>query len=54
MIDKVRPAGKMPDKPLSCEPLVDILKRKLHGEKGIARKWLRCKIKQLDKKLTKH
>lgn len=42
-----RPVGKMPDKPLSCEPLVEILKRKIKGEKGIARKWLRCKIKEL-------
>ena len=53
MTDKVRPIGKMPTKPLSCEPLVEILKRKMNGEKGIARKWLRCKIKQLDNKLTK-
>lgn len=53
MIDKVRPIGKMPIKPLSCEPLVEILKRKMRGEKGIARKWIRCKIKQLDTKLTK-
>jgi hypothetical protein len=49
----VKSPGKMPDKPLRCEELVDILKRKLKGEKGIARKWLRCKIKQLDMKLTK-
>jgi hypothetical protein len=45
--EKIRPIGKMPDKPLSCEPLVEILKRKMNGEKGIARNWLRCKIKEL-------
>jgi len=44
-----RKAGKMPDKPLSCEPLVEILKRKLNGERGIARKWLRCRIRELTK-----
>jgi hypothetical protein len=49
MTDKIRPIGKMPTKPLSCEPLVEILRRKMNGEKGIARKWLRCKLKQLTK-----
>jgi hypothetical protein len=39
----------VPDEPLSVEPLVEILKRKLKGEKGIARKWLKLKIKQLTK-----
>jgi hypothetical protein len=39
----------MSDEPLSVEPLVEILKRKLKGEKGIARKWLKAKIKQLTK-----
>ena len=48
-VDKVRPIGKMPTKPMSCVPLIEILERKLKGEKGIARKWLRCKIKQLSK-----
>jgi hypothetical protein len=37
----------VPDEPLSVEPLVDILRRKLRGEKGIARKWLKNKIKQI-------
>jgi hypothetical protein len=51
MTDKIRPAGKMPDKPLSCDILVEIWRQKLNGEKkflsGETRKWLRCKIKEL-------
>ena len=43
----IRPAGKMPDDPLPCEPLLSILKKKLKGERGIARKWIKCKIRQI-------
>jgi hypothetical protein len=44
---ETRKPGTMPDKPLSCEPLVEILKRKMKGEKGIARKWIKCKLREL-------
>ena len=39
--------GEMPDKPLPCEPLLSILRKKLKGERGIARKWIKCKIKEI-------
>ena len=52
-VDKARPPGKMPTKPLSCDVLIEIWRQKLNGEKkmlsGETRKWLRCKLKQLSK-----
>jgi hypothetical protein len=38
----------MPNKPLPCDDLIDVLKEKLKTQKkGIIRKWIKCKIKEL-------
>jgi hypothetical protein len=38
----------MPDKPLPCTPLIEVLEEKLKTHKrGVLRKWLKCKIREL-------
>ena len=44
----VIPAGVMPDKPLPVDTLVDVLKRRLRGEKDVSvRRFIRGKLKAL-------
>jgi hypothetical protein len=39
---------KMKDKKMSCLPLVKVLEEKLRTHrKGILRKWIKCKIREL-------
>jgi hypothetical protein len=48
--DKIRPAGKMPTKPIGCQTLIEVLEEKLKThKKGVIRKWIRCRLKQLSK-----
>ena len=50
----VMPAGVMPDKPMPVDTLVDVLKRRLRGEKDVSvRRFLRAKIRVLAERPAK-
>jgi hypothetical protein len=48
MLNKIRKIGRMPTKPLSIEPYLEVLREKVTGNKNASiRKYLKAKLRKL-------